>query len=91
MFCLITGDYIAFLDSDDYIEVDYYRQMISKLMKAEADVVVGNTVRCENEKKYVFNMFKIMKKELIGENIEEEYFKQEGKNYSWHTIWNNDS
>ena len=34
-----TGEYIAFLDSDDYIEVNMYEQMYEKAKKENADIV----------------------------------------------------
>lgn len=35
-----TGEYIAFVDSDDYVEVDMYEQMYTKAHDTDADVVV---------------------------------------------------
>ena len=32
-----TGEYIAFLDSDDYIDIDAYKQMYEKAKKEDAD------------------------------------------------------
>ena len=34
-----TGEYIAFLDSDDYVEIDMYEQMYEKAKKENADIV----------------------------------------------------
>lgn len=34
-----TGEYIAFLDSDDYVEFDMYKQMYEKAKKENADIV----------------------------------------------------
>ncbi|MBR1544319.1 MAG: glycosyltransferase [Alphaproteobacteria bacterium] len=34
-----TGDYIHFIDSDDYIPLDYYEKMISALGNTDADIV----------------------------------------------------
>ncbi len=36
-----TGDYIHFLDSDDYITLNYYEKMIEALSDTDADIVVG--------------------------------------------------
>ncbi|MCR5506573.1 MAG: glycosyltransferase, partial [bacterium] len=36
-----TGDYIHFIDSDDYIPLDYYEKMISALGNSDADIVCG--------------------------------------------------
>lgn len=35
-----TGDYIGFIDSDDYISEDYYEKMINKMLKDNADICV---------------------------------------------------
>ena len=35
-----TGKYIAFLDSDDYVELDLYEKMYNKACKSNADIVV---------------------------------------------------
>lgn len=82
-----TGDYIAFVDSDDYVELDFYRELLSTLENTTADMVICNTVQ-EGTERYIYNFFKTGKTELRGEEILEEYFKQEGKNYRWHTVWN---
>ena len=34
-----TGEYIAFLDSDDYIEIDSYKQMYEKAKEEDADYI----------------------------------------------------
>ena len=34
-----TGEYIAFLDSDDYIEIDSYKQMHEKAKEEDADYI----------------------------------------------------
>lgn len=38
LFCA-TGDYIAFVDSDDYVDSHMYEKMISKMEKCDADIV----------------------------------------------------
>lgn len=37
-----TGEYIGFVDSDDYIEPDMYQKLYDALTAANADVAVGN-------------------------------------------------
>ena len=37
---LAQGEYIAFVDSDDYISIDYYREMITQAVKGDFDVDV---------------------------------------------------
>lgn len=84
-----TGDYIAFLDADDYASIDFYRTLMENAMENNSDIVSGNTVmEYDSGKKLVYNLFSFNFKELNGENIINEYFRQEGLNFSWHTIWN---
>lgn len=56
-----TGNFVTFLDSDDWLEKDMYSGMISKLEKhPQLDMIMGDTV-------LVFNDHKIRKSEFIRE------------------------
>lgn len=37
-----TGDYVGFIDSDDYIAKNYYEELVKKLNKENADLVVND-------------------------------------------------
>ena len=41
-----TGDYIAFVDSDDLVPLDAYEVLIKKAEKEQADYVIGNYTNC---------------------------------------------
>lgn len=84
-----TGDYITFLDADDYTSIDFYRTLMRNAIKNNSDIVIGKTVlEYDSGKKIEYNLFNMNFKELNGKECIEEYFKQEGLNFSWHTIWN---
>lgn len=84
-----TGDYIGFLDADDYTSVDFYRTLMNNAMENNSDIVIGNTVlEYDNGKKELFNLFKMNFKELTGKECLREYFRQKGLNFSWHTTCN---
>lgn len=84
-----TGDFIAFLDSDDYLTVDFYRTMMYNIYKNKSDMVVGNTIlEYDDGKRIVFNISDMKFDILEGENILNSYFGQRGLNFSWHTVWN---
>ena len=85
-----TGDYIAFLDSDDYVSFDYYRSLLNKAEREESDITIGKTVWVENDNKYVYNLHEanFHFDSLIGDDIKKTFFGQEYQCYSWHTVWN---
>lgn len=49
---IATGNYVSFVDSDDWIEPETYRHMISA-MEDGVQVVIGGIGNCENEKEVV--------------------------------------
>ena len=87
---LSRGDYIAFVDSDDYISYDYIRTLEELLEESGADIAVGCTVWEEQGNRFVYNLHESAMefKFLCGKEVRDAYFGQETACYSWHTIWN---
>ena len=86
---IAIGDYITFLDANDYVSLDYYRTLISNAYEKESDIVIGNTVLEYLDKdRYECPLLRMNFNELIGKDILNNYFEQRGYNYSWYTIWN---
>lgn len=86
-----TGDYIAFLDSDDYVSCDYYHRLLRSAQMWNADIVIGKTVRELSDGTRFIDNYHDMNFSftyLEGEEIRNSFWEQEGYNYSWHTIWN---
>ena len=56
---IATGDYIAFLDSDDLLPENAYELMVNKAIEENADYVIGNYINCNEDdslwEKPVFN------------------------------------
>lgn len=84
-----TGDYIAFLDADDYVSVDFYRSMIANADINKSDIVIGNTI-IENldGSKIEKPLKKFNFRELTGDSILNNFFEQEGYHDGWFRIWN---
>lgn len=85
------GDYFAFVDSDDYISVDYYRIMLNKAVAEQADIVVSDHLESyENEKSLYFphGMIQQIDWNLKNEEIINMLMQQHGLDYSWWVVWN---
>ncbi len=86
-----TGDYIAFIDSDDYVSLDFYHSLLKSAVKNNSDIVISKTI-FENPDGYDY--IKILHDDcflfdtLKGNEIKERFFGQKGLCYSWHTVWN---
>lgn len=86
-----TGKYIAFMDSDDYVSLDFYRQLIEEAEKGDFEIVAGDTVveRENGEKvKYTLHDEALDELKLYGDDVRKTFYAQEGNCYSWHTVWN---
>lgn len=81
-----TGEYITFVDSDDYIEKNMYLDMINMLKKEKCDMIICSYNKIIDEKiiknKYVPEMNKI-----IGIDSVLTYLKNEKYNYVAN-VWN---
>ena len=88
---IATGDYIAFIDSDDRVSIDYYRFMITKATETNSDIVIANVVY-ENPNGELFyqnyNSWTDREFSLEGKDIFDFYFHQEGLLFSVNLIWN---
>ena len=86
---IATGDYIAFLDSDDYVSIDYYRTLINNIQENDSDIAMGNMVlEYDDGRREIYNLFDTKHLNLAGEDCLEQYFEQEGLSFDWHIIWN---
>ena len=83
-----TGDYICFIDSDDYVSHDYIRNLVHSIEIEKADMVFSNTILEEKNEQKIYNLFDFHIKEIKNEECIQAYFNQKGLNYRWHTIWN---
>ncbi len=85
------GDYIAFVDCDDIIDVDYYRLLINSIENKNADIACAETVLLfDNNIKKInkTNQPNFPNNELKNKDIFETFMAQEGMFYYMQTIWN---
>jgi glycosyltransferase involved in cell wall biosynthesis len=81
-----NGEYIAFLDSDDWVDADFYGKLYTTAKKYDADIAAGGIKRIRNLKwKY---HLKFAQQELLTD-IDEKFFKCgiPEKCYVWNKIY----
>lgn len=85
-----TGDFIAFVDSDDFLSVDWFRRLMERQSKTDADIVIGQHVLfMEETKEYKFEPSNQVEFEYLnGENLRNTFFENLGLRYAWHVVWN---
>lgn len=85
-----TGKYIAFIDSDDHISVDWFRTLVKKAEAEQADITVGEwCYDFGNEKRYCnLDHFRVRDYRLLDDDVLKNYMEQEGRNFSWSVVWN---
>ena len=85
------GAYVAFVDADDFISVDWFRLLYKKIKEENADMVIGNTINVDENMNFTYyNNYRSLTsshKTLEGENILQTFLKQEGACFLWHTVW----
>lgn len=80
-----TGEYIAFLDADDWVELDFYEKLYKKAQEGNYDIVFSNTIFYQN------NIYK--KKNFISNQTyknfkERNIYKKYSKFIDISVLWN---
>lgn len=86
-----SGDYFAFVDSDDWVGVDYFRALMEKAAEADADVVTADHLEAmaeDNSYVAMHNMLTQKDWNLHGTEIIEHLMEQRGLDYGWWVVWN---
>lgn len=88
---MATGEYVAFIDSDDYVSVDYYRELVAEAVRGGFDIVAGSTVRefaDGTRSQYTLHNLCFGETPIFGDEVRHRFYGQEGTCYAWHTVWN---
>jgi len=87
----MTGSYVTFVDSDDWIEQDYVEVLYNKLTEYQADIAVGNYYSFnESEGMFYFHILGDSYYEKVYDNVsifENLYENQEMKSFALITAW----
>ena len=81
------GDYITFIDSDDYVSTDYLEKLAKPFIEEEADIVSCNYSRVKNQNTYYNDIFvtgRFQGKTLRNFILNHFFYNEQTKNYGIH-------
>lgn len=84
------GTYLMFVDSDDYLGIDYVRLLVQTAVEQAADIVKGQFVMDDLDQGEIYTYPYINDRPCLtlhGSEIAKRYFEQEGLDFSWHVVW----
>lgn len=83
------GEYIIFVDSDDWIENDYIETLLNKITEEKVDVVrSGSFNRVDEEDKYINSNMRFTKQEKVLKNeFENKVFKEMCVSNNFNNVW----
>ncbi|VLA88839.1 glycosyl transferase family protein [Streptococcus pneumoniae] len=87
----MSGDYVTFVDSDDWIEQDYVETLYKKIVEYQADIAVGNYYSFnESEGMFYFHILGDSYYEKVYDNVsifENLYETQEMRSFALISAW----
>ena len=87
----MTGSYVTFVDSDDWVELDYVDTLYTKIIEYQADIAVGNYYSFnESEGMFYFHILGDSYYEKVYDNVsifENLYESQEMKSFALISAW----
>lgn len=85
-----SGEYIACVDSDDYLGVDFYRRLMRTALQTGADMVCGNMVVVDeiNDRKSVNILNRPTGEILEGKDVFKAYMRHARNAFHWVVLWN---
>lgn len=87
----MTGSYVTFVDSDDWVELDYVEILYKKIIEYQADISVGNYYSYnEDEETYYFHIYGDSYYEKVYDNVsifENLYESQGMKSFALISAW----
>ena len=86
-----SGDYIAFIDSDDRVSLDFYRALLKKAITTESDMVATDFVYEDESGKLsrdIYNPISTFSFEWTQPQIKSFYLEEAATSFYWNLIWN---
>lgn len=84
---IARGDYIGFVDSDDYVALDMYEKLVGILNTCKSDIVVFGCNKVDENRNIISSTEKIIECDLTAENALKELLKANINNYMCNKIF----
>lgn len=83
---IVKGEYTAFVDSDDWVDLDFFENLYNAAKENDCDIAVGGIIRTKTTKEYYFKVDKMN----ITDNINEKvlFCDIPDKSYVWNKVYN---
>ena len=81
-----NGEYIGFVDCDDWVDKDYFKKLYNTAIKYDADIAAGGIIRTHFMRKTKYLVFR---KEIYTEDTDEKFILCDvpKKSYVWNKIY----
>ncbi len=84
-----SGEYMAFVDSDDAVSFNYHRLLLERAEREKSDIVIGDwAFYTETSQFYCANDSTVFSNISREENIPDLLFEKSGKEHSYYVLWN---
>ncbi len=87
---IASGDYIAFVDSDDTVTVNYHQPMLDMAERTGADIVVNDWAFHTERSRFYCRTDSLISRDRVfeGDEVLPAYFAQEGREQTYYVAWN---
>ena len=84
------GDYIAFVDADDYVSLDWFRMLHEAITENCADIAVGQFILDYGNGNMTYDNLDPLRQAITLEEDEvmRAFMHNQGKHYSFQLVWN---
>lgn len=79
----VTSKYVAFLDSDDFVDADFYEKLFRYIEEKNADIACASIIRENNQKKVCLINYKQIE---VARNVKERFFLADCPKHNF--VWN---
>ena len=84
---IATGEYISFIDSDDYIDKDFYNELLKKIIEDNSDISICKHVEVKNNQN-IHMVYNYKEKIITSNNIMQLFLSGDTINaYLWNKLY----